>query len=77
MMLYFLLYKSNRTIQMVFDKFAEKGDTIGCRPVNNPWQPEVCWRSVFLVQFRNYILYTGNYFVSSAKQNIQVMHILK
>ena len=40
--------------------------TTGCSPVCNPSQPEVCWKcGFFLVQFRNCIFNTGNYYCCS------------
>ena len=79
---YFLLYKSHKTIQMFYRKFADERDN----QVNNPriynikrdnLQPLTTGSVLnffFSVQFRNCIFYAGN---SSAKQNIQVKNILE
>ena len=53
----FVLYKSNKTIQMFFGKFADEGDN----PVNNP----------------NILNVEGDNRKCVAKQNIQVVNILK
>jgi len=51
-------------------------ETIGCRPVYNPRQSEVCWKSVLLsVRFRNFL--PEIILLSSTKQNIQVITILE
>lgn len=52
-----------------FECFTENllmGETIGCRPGYNSWQPEVCWKSGFF-PFRACIFYTENYFVVLCK----------
>ena len=53
-------------------------ETKSCRPVYNSWQPEVCWKSVFIQSGSVFVFYLPEIILLfSAKQNIQVINILE
>ena len=76
---------------MFFGKFVDEGDNpVNNQSIYNvegdnrlsPGQQPLTTGSmlkfrVFSVRFHNCIFYTGNYLLSSAKQNIQVINILE
>jgi hypothetical protein len=78
------IYKGNKTIWMFYGNFADEGyntvnnpkiynveETIGCRPVYNPWQPEVC------LKFGSVIVFSTSEIIllSSERHIIQVINM--